>query len=253
LLSPEKNNRNKCDFTETTASNIMSTYFITGIDTDAGKSVVTGLLLKYLLTQNTKAITLKLTQTGCEGIAEDILTHREMSGTGILQEDREGKTCPYIFKFPASPHLSAELEQREISPEKIISAVADLNTDYETVLVEGAGGFMVPLTRKLLTADLVAEQGWPLILVSSGKLGSINHTLLTIEAAKNRNLHIAGVVYNNYPVGDPAITADSKSIIVDYLKRCGYPGVLVEAPLVKDLKNAPVVDFSALFAGGAGK
>lgn len=125
-------------------------YFISGIDTDSGKTVAVGLMARYLLKQGVNVITAKLVQTGNEGFSEDLLKHRDMMGVGEFPEDREGLTAPQIFKFPASPHLSAQLEGRSVDVEVICDAVRTLATRYEVVLVEGAGGLAVPLTESLL-------------------------------------------------------------------------------------------------------
>jgi len=225
----------------------MATFFITGIDTDIGKSIVTGLLAAFLRSKKANYITAKLLQTGCIDIAEDIITHRKIEGIELLPEDHAGETCPYIFKFPASPHLAAEMEERIIDPKHIARCISKLAKSYDTVLLEGAGGLMVPLTRNLLTADFVAEQNYSLIVVSSSRLGSINHTLLTLEAALNRNIPIAGVIYNEYPQEKTAIAEDSKIIISDWLKSHNIDAPLIPSPQVKDINNPPIIDFSGIF------
>ena len=225
----------------------MKTFFITGIDTDIGKSIVVGLLARFLRFAKVNYISAKLVQTGCQDIAEDIITHRKIEGIDLLPEDLAKETCPYIFKFPASPHLASEMEGRLIDPQHIAECVNKLAKSYDCILLEGAGGLMVPLTRNLLTADFVAGQKYSLIVVSSTRLGSINHTLLTLEAALSRNITIAGVVYNEYPLENPAIAEDSKIIISDWLKARNIDAPLIESPQIKDLNNPPTIDFSGIF------
>jgi dethiobiotin synthetase len=227
----------------------MNTYFVTGIDTDIGKTIVCGLLARYLRSAGVNYITAKLVQTGCKNIAEDIATHRKIEGIALLPEDRNQATCPYIFKFPASPHLAAEMENREICADELKKSIDKLTSSYDCVLLEGAGGLMVPLTRSLMTADFVAAENYKLIVVSSGRLGSINHTLLTLEAAINRNIKIAGVIYNNYPNEHASIANDSKQVIAAWLKSKNIDAPVVESPLIKDLNNLPELDFSAIFRG----
>ncbi|MHB9139138.1 MAG: dethiobiotin synthase, partial [Victivallaceae bacterium] len=190
----------------------MSVYFISGIDTAAGKSVATGMLAKYLISTGRKVITQKPVQTGCSGIAEDIQTHRMLMGRPLLPEDISGRTCSYTFNFPASPHLAAALENRTIDLEIITADTARLTEKYDDVLIEGAGGLSVPLTPEILTVDYIQERQYPLILVCSGKLGSINHALLSMEVAQHRNIRIAGIVYNLFPAADPVITADTRQV-----------------------------------------
>ena len=98
--------------------------FISGIDTDCGKTYVTGLLAKNLLNQGFKCITSKFVQTGCIGISEDILAHRKAMGIDLLPEDKDGTTCPFVYTFPASPHLSANIDQRPFEIESIKQAIS---------------------------------------------------------------------------------------------------------------------------------
>ena len=227
----------------------MSVYFISGIDTAAGKSVAAGMLAKYLISTGKKVITQKLVQTGCEGISEDIQTHRTIMGLPLLPEDTSGLTCSYIFKFPASPHLAAGLEKRTVDPAVISAATSRLAEIYDIVLLEGAGGLSVPLTLDVLTVDYLEQKQYPLILVCSGRLGSINHALLSLETARHRNIPVAGIIYNLFPAADPVITADTRQVLRRGLKRFGYPESIVDMPAIHDLNNAGIIDFSTLFKG----
>ena len=223
-----------------------NTYFISGIDTDIGKSIATGMMARYLHRAGRRVITLKLVQTGNTGFSEDIARHREIMGCGNFPEDGEHLTAPEIYTFPASPHLAAAMDKRPVDLEKILRSVRILQERYEVVLIEGAGGLAVPLTEDLLTVDFAARQHWPLILVTSGRLGSLNHTLLSLEAAANRKMDVAGVVYNQSSPADPMIEADSERMIRKYLRRFGQPEVLVRLPEVK-APDWGDTDFSAIF------
>ena len=139
-------------------------FFVSGIDTGVGKTVVTGLMARYLLARGVRAATIKIVQTGNVGYSEDRDEHRRFMGR-TLPEDELGWTAPQIFAFPASPHLAAALEKRTVDTDKIRSCCGKLAERYDAVLAEGAGGLAVPLTPELLTADLAAEMDWPLILV----------------------------------------------------------------------------------------
>jgi dethiobiotin synthetase len=227
----------------------MAIYFISGIDTAAGKSIATGMLAKYLISTGKKVITRKLVQTGCSGISEDIETHRTIMGLPLLPEDISGLTCSYTFKFPASPHLAASLEYRTIDPEIISAATDRLAENYDIVLIEGAGGLSVPLTMNTLTIDYLEQKKYPLILVCSGRLGSVNHALLSLEAAQHRNIPVAGIVYNLFPAADPVISADTRELLRHYLKRFGYPESIIDLPEIPDLNNAGIIDFSTIFKG----
>jgi len=228
----------------------MRIVFITGIDTGIGKSVVTGLMARWLAQRGRTVITQKLVQTGCrEPVAEDIAVHRELMGTGLLDVDQDGTTCPLIFAYPASPHLAARLEDRVVDIGLIDRATARLAARFEHVLIEGAGGVLVPLTENLTVLDYVVRRRYPLIVVGSLRLGSINHTLLTLEAAERRGIKVQGLVLNlHHPVA-AEIAADAKQVFAEALLRYGYPAAIVEIPDVRDAAAPPLVDFAPLFVG----
>lgn len=193
----------------------MAVFFVSGIDTSCGKTFVTGVLARRELEKGKSVITQKFVQTGCDGVSEDIEAHRKAMGLGLLPEDKNGITCPYVFKFPASAHLASRMEGVEIDLEKISASTKILAEKFDTVFIEGAGGLMVPVSENFLTIDYIARENLPLILVCSAKLGSINHSLLSLEACKNRGVNVAKVVYNNYPEEDSRLSAETCA----YLKR----------------------------------
>lgn len=195
-------------------------YFVSGIDTDAGKSYCTAFLARQLISNGKRVITQKFIQTGNVGHSEDIDLHRQLMGIAPTEEDREGLTMPEIFSYPCSPHLAARIDRRPIDFDKIERATQELARRYDTVLVEGAGGLMVPLTEDYLTIDYIAEKQYPLVFVTSGKLGSINHTLLSFEAIRNRGIKLDTVLYNLYPtVEDTTIQEDTMKYIRRYMER----------------------------------
>lgn len=195
-------------------------YFISGIDTGIGKTYTTGYLAKLWNEQGKRTITQKLVQTGNTDISEDIEQHRKMMQMGWFPEDESKLTMPEIFTYPASPHLATKIDGREIDFQKIADATRQLCEKYDAVLLEGAGGLMVPLTTELLTIDYIAEQKFPVILVSSGRLGSINHTLLSLEALKSRGLELFALAYNlNDESQDQLISKDTAEFLKNYLAR----------------------------------
>lgn len=208
-------------------------FFVSGTDTGVGKSYATGYLAKVWNASGKRTITQKLVQTGNTDVSEDIEVHRKIMGCGMLQEDMQKLTMPEIFTYPCSPHLAAEIDGREIDFSKIEAAVGDLSARYDAVLLEGAGGLMVPLTKSLLTLDYAAGKGWPLILVTSGKLGSINHTLLSLEAARSHGLDVFMVMFNKYPQEeDKTISEDTEKFLRDIVAR-DFPGAeYIEVPVI---------------------
>ncbi|WP_201576645.1 dethiobiotin synthase [Psychrobacter okhotskensis] len=204
----------------------MSVLFISGIDTDIGKTYATGMVAKALMQQGVNVITQKLVQTGvsvnCDtgemNIADDIVTHRQLMNMPLQPCDVDFTTCPFRYEKPASPHLSAALANAVLDPEIITKFTQQLQQSYDIVLLEGAGGLLVPITEQLLTLDYIATQGYPVILVTSGRLGSINHTLLSLEAIKARGLTVHSVIYNH--IHDSAAQTDKQiaDSTIDYLK-----------------------------------
>ena len=224
-------------------------YFVSGIDTDAGKTVATGLMLRHLVRAGVSCTSVKLVQTGCRGaVAEDVLEHRRLAGLGSLPEDVAGLTSPQVFAFPASPPLSARLEGRVVDVRHIEECVAKCAAARDTVLAEGAGGLLAPVADDLSGADLAAQNGWPLILATSGRLGSLNHTLLSIEAALARGLRIAGLAFGTSAGEDPRIAADTEREILRCAAQAGISLPVVHIPRLAPNAPPPDIDFGEFFA-----
>ena len=224
-------------------------YFVSGSGTGVGKTVATGLMARHLARCGEDAITVKMVQTGDAGFSEDIDEHRRLSGTGRFPEDEAGLTAPQIFAFPASPLLAAGIDGKKVDFGAIDRAVAACAAAHGTVLVEGAGGLAVPLDENTLAVDFAAARNWPLILVVDGRLGAINHSLLSLEAVKARGMELAGVVHCEAPAGtDPRIDADAERAVRRALD-ADFPGTpLVRVPRFDTAAEIPDIDFSAIFA-----
>ena len=195
-------------------------FFVSGIDTGIGKTYCTGYLAKLWNAEGIRTITQKLVQTGNVDISEDIEKHREIMNIGWFPEDETKLTMPEIFSYPASPHLATQIDGREIDFAKIEDATLQLASKYDRVLLEGAGGLMVPLTKDLLSIDYIQQHKLPVILVSSGRLGSINHTLLSLEALKARGIELYALAYNlAHESQDALISKDTAEYLKTYLAK----------------------------------
>lgn len=206
--------------------------FVSGIDTNIGKTYAVAYLLEAMQKLGSNVISQKMIQTGCEGISEDIEMHRELQGCGLLPEDIDGTTSPIVLSYPASPHLAAQIDKTEIDLKMIENATDKLTQKFDTVVLEGAGGLMVPITQQsdnelggYLTIDYIKEHNYPLVLVTSGRLGSLNHTLLSLDACKHRGIEVALIIYNQYPELDAKIEASS----LEYLETLNIPIVKLSA------------------------
>ena len=193
-------------------------YFITGIGTDVGKSWATGWLASRFMEEGKTVITQKFIQTGNVGRSEDIEVHRRIMGIDMTPEDIYMTTAPEIYTYPCSPDLAAKIDQRPIDFEKIRKATETLESKYDVVLIEGAGGIMVPLKGEYLTIDYIKDHDLPTVVVTNGQLGSINHTLLTLFAIKQYGIPLAEVIYNHHFDKDPTICADTVEYIEAFLK-----------------------------------
>lgn len=188
--------------------------FITATDTGVGKTLVSGLLLGYLRGEGIKAGYQKWVATGCDGKVEDLARVLDLAGQEA-EPPRLDLQVPYRFRYPASPHLAAELAGREIEPKALIRAYEALKKNYEVLLVEGVGGPLVPLRRDLLLADLVASLRIPTLLVARSGLGTLNHTLLSMEALRRRGIQVLGVLLTDGPQEEEAIAADNLRTIAE--------------------------------------
>lgn len=196
-------------------------YFITGIDTNIGKSYATGYLASNLLAQGRHVITQKLIETGSRGISADICTHRMMMGTGLLPEDISKLTMPMQLSYPASPHLASRLDNTIIDIAALSASTKQLADRYDIVLIEGAGGLCVPLHDEgLLLVDYIRQQKYPVILVTSGRLGSINHTLMSLQILSQYGMPLYALIYNTiHNHQDELIAHDTQRFLQDYLTK----------------------------------
>lgn len=220
----------------------MSGIFICGTDTGVGKTVVTGLLAKYLLEKGLNAVTQKWIQTGSGD--KDLIDndyHYQLIGNAMQTTTKtrvkekildsnitkyKSYIIPYRFAIPASPHLAAKLEGKKISVRKIIECFKTLEKNFDFVIVEGTGGLLVPISEKVLIIDIVKKIDLPVVIVSGNRIGTINHTLLTIEALRKRNLKVLGIIFNSTSRNENKIILEDNPKIVKKISRCEILGVL---------------------------
>ena len=165
-------------------------YFITGTDTDAGKTYVTRLLLEALKKAGSRATGFKPFCCGDRGDAIQLLN----SSTDGLSLDQVN---PVWLKVPAAPYIAAQMENRQIDLVAVHLAFESLAAAHETVLVEGAGGWEVPVASGVTVADFAQTLALPVILVVNNKLGALNHALLTIRNIESRGMKCAGIILNH--------------------------------------------------------
>ena len=180
------------------AHNRSSGFFVIGTDTEVGKTLVSGAVILKLRQAGINTVGFKPVVAGTyrnpdgRELNEDLETLRLASG---LEHD-DIPLCPYILSAPAAPHLVAQAQGINLNIAAIIQAFQNISALFDSVVVEGAGGFLVPLNKTEDLADVAKAIGLPVILVVGMRLGCINHALLTYEALKIRNLQVLGWIAN---------------------------------------------------------
>lgn len=186
--------------------------FVTGTSTEVGKTVVAAAIARALAADGERVAVFKPAVTGLdEGVETDHELLRRAAGSG--QSDEE--IAPYRYGPPASPHLAAALAGEEIDPGRLLAAAAAAAEGADAIVCEGVGGLLVPLSPGYLVRDLAAELGYPVVIVASPGLGTINHTLLTIEAARAVGLEVKAVVLNPWPPEPTEIELSNRKTIAE--------------------------------------
>lgn len=186
--------------------------FVTGTGTEVGKTVVAAAIARTLAGEGLDVAVFKPAVTGLdEGVETDHALLRRASGSA--QSDEE--IAPYRYGPPASPHLAAALAGEEIDPERLRQVAAAAAEGTDAIVCEGVGGLLVPLSPGFLVRDLAADLGYPLVVVAGPGLGTINHTLLTVEAAHAAALEVAAIVLNPWPAEPTGIERSNRETIAD--------------------------------------
>ncbi len=188
--------------------------FISGTDTGVGKTTVSALLLRYLRKREIDCGYQKWVATGDETTATDLVRIQNFAG---IETSRT--RVDYLFPFPASPHLAADTAGDKIDPSVLVKSSREMAAALDLLIIEGAGGLMVPITRETLLIDLIKRLSCPVLLVAKSGLGTINHSLLSLAALRERNLVCAGIIFCDEAKGlNEKITADNLKTIAAFGK-----------------------------------
>lgn len=225
----------------------MTTIFIAGTDTDIGKTLITGLLAKLLNDAGQKTITQKWIQCG-NLETPDIKTHQSLiedtASPDTLNSFQDPNQSVYNFKAPVSPHLASQLENTPIQKQTIIEATKALQKTTDTLLIEGSGGLLVPYAEKDLIIDIVSELNLPTLLVAANKVGTINHTLLSLEALKSRNIPCLGIIMTQPQKTEPSKALEDNPKIIEKISKTPILATLSHTADLSMLKRQllPVVE-----------
>jgi dethiobiotin synthetase len=207
----------------------MKGFFVAGTDTGVGKTEVARALCALLARRGLRPVPLKPVETGCDPDAPpDALALREACGRTDLPLDR---ICPYRFRMPAAPLIAAEAEESGVDLSVVENLVERAGFDGVPIVVEAAGGLLVPLARPALTnIDLVQRLRLPVVLVARAGLGTLNHSALSFEALSRRGLEVAAIVLNRIAgEDDPTVASNPR-----WVSRMTGARVLGPSPFLSD-------------------
>lgn len=182
-------------------------FFITGTDTGVGKTLIAGAVVCALKSLGLHTGVMKPVESGCSRGDSLLVPH---DGAFLKQiahaDDPMSDISPSLFESPLAPMAAAEIEKKDVDLVSVKKAFERLSHRYDTLVVEGIGGLMVPLKKDYYALDLAGDFGLPLIVTTRPGLGTINHTILTVNAALEKGLKVAGVIinYSSPPRGDLA-------------------------------------------------
>lgn len=208
--------------------------FVTGTDTEVGKSVVAASICAALAARGERVAAFKPVVTGLDEEPGELGRDHELLASAANSGQTPDEVAPYRFGPPVSPHLAAELAGVTIEPAELVAAARA----HELVVCEGVGGLLVPITPGYLVRDLAVDLALPVVIAARPGLGTINHSLLTVEAARATGLRVAGVVMTPWPE-EPTPMERSNRATVEQLGRVAVSGLPRTTP-------------DALAAAGAG-
>jgi len=190
-------------------------YFITATDTGVGKTIVSAVLLDYLSQQDPyyyKPVQSGAIKQNDHWISEDIKIVNELTNSEFTTQG----SCSYLLKAFMSPYQAAKKENKVIDIDHILKYYEQLKSIYKCIFVEGAGGLHVPLTEQHCIIDLISLMSISVIIVVRPDLGTINHSLLSIEALKSRDIPITGFIVNRYPHQPDTVQIENPLMIEQY-------------------------------------
>lgn len=229
----------------------MKAYFVTGTDTGVGKTTVACAILAAARARGLTVDAIKPVETGCSADAGGQL-HPADAVALARAAGQDQPRALQLFAAPLAPAVAAELEGRAVDVDLLVEGVARARAAApDLLLVEGAGGLLVPLTAHLDMAGFAVQLGLPLLVVARDGLGTINHTLLTLEAAARRGLTVAGVVLNAALPGTPRRDAERNALEISRRGSARLLGILHpladQAPAALAQAAEAHLDLAALF------
>jgi dethiobiotin synthetase len=198
--------------------------FVTGTDTGVGKSIVAAAVCAALVARGERVAAFKPVVTGLAEPDGDFPPDHELLAGAAGGGQSPAGVAPYSYEPPLSPHLAAELAGETIEPARLVTTARALAADSDVLVAEGVGGLLVPITPGYLVRDLARDLSLPVIVAARTGLGTINHTLLTVEAARAVGLDVAGIVMTPWPA-EPERIEQSNRVTVERLASVPVTGL----------------------------
>jgi dethiobiotin synthetase len=214
--------------------------FVTGTDTEVGKTIVASAIAATLAARGERVAVFKPTVTGLDEATGAPPDHELLKASAHSTQELD-EVSPYRFGPPLSPHLAAELAGTRIEPPRLRAAATRAAAGADVLIVEGVGGLLVPLTYDYLVRDFARDLDLPVLIVARPGLGTVNHTLLTLESARAAGLEVVAVVFTNWP-DDPGQPELSNRLTVAAL---GGVEVATLGPVYTGPVISPAVDLPA--------
>jgi dethiobiotin synthetase len=221
----------------------MKGFFFTGTDTGVGKTLIAGAIARALSLQGRRVGVMKPFESGCRRdgdtiVPADALFLKNMAGS----QDALALICPYAFEQPLAPGVAAHMEHVPINLEKVQKTFKQISAQYDIMLVEGAGGLMVPVSEEHLIIDVIRLLQLPLIIVARTTLGTINHTLLTVRETQRAGIRLCGIILNKVsPEHDAAEDTNP-----EVLRKLSNVPLLGQLPYIPEAKRADIEFLSSL-------
>ncbi len=189
--------------------------FVTGTGTEVGKTVVAAVIARTLVADGERVAVFKPAVSGLDDYeGSERLPDHELLRMAAGSKQGDDEVSPYRYGPPASPHLAAELAGEWIDPQRLVTAARATVADANVLVCEGVGGFLVPLTLGYLVRDFARELGLPVVIAASPALGTINHTLLTVEAVRAVGLEVVAVVLTPWPQRPGQVEESNREALV---------------------------------------
>ncbi len=202
--------------------------FITGTDTGVGKTLVAAGLALALRQRGIKVGVMKPIATGCYGMDSRLIAQDAVFLMEAAENEFPPLTSPSRFRNPLAPNVAAAIEKKTVPLDQIRNAYRELQKYYDYIIVEGIGGLMVPIAKDYFVANLIREFRLPVVIVSRANLGTINHTLLTIDACVIRGFDIRGIIFNRIPTVNYSVAEITNPKVIHELTSIPILGCLPE-------------------------